>query len=920
MDKGRPFMAKLDALPRKRAYRSLPWVCLASCGMTVLILMVVYALRGIWPFGTDNIAYMDAAQFYLPGYYKLWDVLHGADRNLTWYAGLIESTNISLSTLCDPASWVFFFVARDHVLEAMSLYLAAQMAGVALVTSLVIGLRFPHTDARWQVLLALGYTFSGFVLQYYSNFFWMWTVALFPLLLFSLERLLRDGRYVLFTLVYIYYLTKSVYYVYMVTLYILLFTFGYCLFVLPKAQRGDRLFRLGMSAAAAFGITVYYWMSSSSSIAGTSRFQSNLDSGLLTGFTTWNIPNTRHTVLMLLGMALTAALALMALRHQRQLEPEARKAGRKILWFFAFLMGMLCIPMVFTNIDTAWHFGQYNFFPMRYGYMLPATMLAGAGLILEQDALCPVTLAAPRRPWLHYGLIACLAAALAWAVPTLIGYWQAYGSCFLTTLGKKEYWRYFALYVGCGLLYVGLYLLLFRLKRPYACLAAAAVLLIQLGANTYGMLAPDDDHTYTHEYDPAYLETAESLYDYFSAQDISPLSRAKNVDNSLNAGYPAVAGISALSSVRSANSNLRLGVFQELGYTINYFRILDTGGTVFSDMLLGVDYILSASPLDETLYDHGDVVDGIEVGTARYPGRIGLQFAGGALDDYLELLTLPDRLNALYQAFTGTQDTLAYVPQAELTVQGEGLQTYTLTCQLPETGFLYLASDGMMMNISADGQTVTVPSYLNLDNTVYPAAFNANLLYMGCFDGTVEITFQSAAALTMDDLTLVALDKDMLDSFYASAYYDPDTTVTTDDNSITITLTADQADMYLFLPITADSRWHCTVNGQSVSQSYVLGTLMSLPLEQGENTVTLVRTGYGFRLTRNMCISLACLGLALLWLVLRRFCPAVKALALPPWAQTACWWLFCLVFAAMFAFIYLTPTYYLLTQGTIVTF
>jgi uncharacterized membrane protein YfhO len=513
----------------------------------------------------------------------------------------------------------------------------------------------------------------------------------------------------------------------------------------------------------------------------------------------------------------------------------------------------------------------------------------------------------------------CLAAALVYVVPTLTGYWKEYGSCYLTVLGKTEYWKYFALYVGGGLLFTGLYFLLFHLKRPYATWAVAAVLLVQLGANTYGMIAPNDDHTYTHEYDPAYVESAEALYDYFSARDISPLSRAKNVDNSLNAGYPAIAGISALSSVKSSNSNLRLGVFQELGYTINYFRILDTGGTVFSDMLLGVDYILSASPLDETLYDHGDVVDGIEVGTAKYPGRIGLQFASGALDDYLELLTMPERLNALYQAFTGSQEVLSYTPQATLEAQGEGLQTYTLTCQLPETGFLYLAADGMMMNIAAEGQAITVPSYLNLSNTVYPATFNSNLLYMGCFDGTVEITFQSATALTLEDLTLVALDKDKLDSFYEDAYYDPDTTVTTDESSITITLTADQENMRLFLPITADSRWRCTVNGQAVSQSSVLGTLMSIPLEQGANTITLVRSGYGIWLS-SYKIAFLVLALAVLWLVLRRFCPAVRGLTLPRWAQNASWWLFCLACAAVFAFIYLTPTYYLLTQGTIVTF
>ena len=46
-----------------------------------------------------------------------------------------------------------------------------------------------------------------------------------------------------------------------------------------------------------------------------------------------------------------------------------------------------------------------------------------------------------------------------------------------------------------------------------------------------------------------------------------------------------------------------------------------------------------------------------------------------------------------------------------------------------------MAVNGVAMNITADGQSVAVPSYQNLHNTVYPAAFNANLLSLGLADG-----------------------------------------------------------------------------------------------------------------------------------------------------------------------------------------
>jgi uncharacterized membrane protein YfhO len=897
-------------------------VCLASSGLTVLILSVVYALRGIWPFGTDNVAYVDTAQFYLPDYYSVWDVLHGtATANTNWFAGLIERANANFATFTKPANYVFAFVTRDHVLEALSLYLMVSLVLIALITALVLCLRFPKLRPVWKIALTMAYTFSGFVLQYYANLFWLWIVAIFPLFLFSLERLLRDGKYILYTLLYAYYLHYHIYYAYMVTLYVLVFTLGYCVFLLPRDKRGDRLLRLGLSTLAALGLTAYDWLGSSSSIAGSSRFQSNLDSGLLSGFTTWNLTNTRHTVLMLLGMAFVFVLVLRALVRLKKADAEMRSQGKKPFYFLLYLLVMFALPMVFTNIDTAWHFGQYNFFPMRYGYMLPATLLAAAALCLEQEQSLPPTQDAPKHPGVFYGLAWIAAVALAFVVPAVTDYWKEYGSCFLTALGKVGYLQYFALYIGSALLYAALYGLLFRLKRSQAAYTVCLVLLVQLCFNAYGLVAPSDDHTYTREYDPAYVDKADALYDYFSQQDISPLARAKNVDNSLNAAYPTIAGVSAVSSVNSSNSNLRLGVYQELGYSINYFRILDTGGTVFSDMLLGVDYVLSAQPLDESLYDHGDVVEGIEVGTAKYPGQIGLMFPTGALDDYLDLLTMPQRLNALYQAFTGTQGEISSTPRASLSMEGEGLAVYTLTIDLEEDEFVYLAADGILMNITAQGTDITVPTYENGSNRVYPAAFNNNLLYLGRYEpGTLTVTFQSASALTLDDLTLVALRADRVESFYSDAYFDESMTLETSEDSIAITVTADQEGLSLFLPITYSGRWSATINGEAVSPTYCLGTFMSLPLTQGENVITLVRGSSHLTFGRNLVISLVFLVLCLGWLLWQRFCPRVRSVGLPQPVYTGVWWLFLLVCLGVFGFVYLAPTYYLLTQGTIVTF
>lgn len=913
----------IQAASRKKAFFSALWVCLASCGLTLLLLAAVYALRGIWPFGADNVAYVDTAQFYLPYYYRIWDTLHGASRDVNWFAGLAEAGNAGLSSILYPVNLVFLLVPRDHILEGLSLYLAAYMLLIALIASLVIHIRFRKLTPAWQVVLALCYTFSGYVLQYYSNFSWLGIVAVFPLILLSLERLLREGRYVFYGLVYAYTIFYSVYFTYMVTIYILLFSFAYVLFLLPREQRGDRLLRLGCSTVAAYGVTAPYWIASSASLTVSSRFQSNIDSGLITGLTTWDLTNTRHTILMLLGMALAAALLIRALRRQRLLPEDERIRRIGSIRFFAFLLGALAIPMVFTNIDTAWHFGQYNFFPMRYGFMLPATLLSAAGLSLEEESASPrIPEPGKTRRTLSCAAALAVAAALILLEPRLSAFFREYGACFLTAMDTKIYWRqYIPLLVGCGLLFTALYLILFRQNSRGASLLAAFIVLLQLGVNAYGLIAPSDDHVYTHEYDPAYVEVSDSLYEYFSGQDISPLSRAKNVDSSLNAGYPAIAGVSALSTVSSSNSSLRLGVFRELGYTVNYFRILDVGGTVFSDMLLGVDRILSAAPLDDTLYDDtGVVVDGIHIGLSKYPGAIGLMFPEGALDDYLDILSFPERLNALYRAFTDSSGTLAFRPELSLASEGDGLRTYTLTVSLPEPAFLYLSGEYPILSITADGRDIAVPTYQNIDNIVYPAAFNSNLLYLGRFDaGEATIRFLSSVDIDPDGLNVTALSAERLDSFRRDALLDEDAAVSAGDDRLSLSVNAPRSGLRLFLPLSYRSRWTCTVNGVPVEPQRAIGSLMSVPLQEGSNLVSLAVRPEGLRLSPERSVSLFTLALIAAWLLLRSRLSRRFA-GLPRGVSIAVCALFYAVFAAVMLFLYAAPVVLFLLRGTIVSF
>ena len=223
------------------------------------------------------------------------------------------------------------------------------------------------------------------------------------------------------------------------------------------------------------------------------------------------------------------------------------------------------------------------------------------------------------------------------------------------------------------------------------------------------------------------------------------------------------------------------------------------------------------------------------------------------------------------------------------------------------------------MNITANDRAVAVPSYLNTANTVYPAAFNANLLCLGLFDaGEVSVRFQSPMDIEAAPPELTALSAGRIESFRDDALYDAGTGIAGGEESLTVTLNAPRAGLRLFLPLMFRSGWQCTVNGEPAEAQPVLGTLMSVPLQEGENTVSLVYRPAGIRLSAGLVISLSALALIAAWFVLRRRLPA--GAALPQGLSAAVCVLFLVIFVAVMLFLYAVPTALLLLRGTVVPF
>ncbi|HOO27819.1 MAG TPA: YfhO family protein, partial [Lachnospiraceae bacterium] len=163
--------------------------------LTMVLGSIVLAVKKMFPFGNDTIDYYDMAQQIAAFYYHVYDMLHGEKAFFfDWYTAL--GVNMAMSTSgcsnLSPFNLFFLFVPRDMLLESLSIFNLLKMMCMTFTMYL-----FLHKTYRapyfFKALLSTGYGFCGFVLVLYITNQWMDIAVLFPLILLSLGKLLREG-------------------------------------------------------------------------------------------------------------------------------------------------------------------------------------------------------------------------------------------------------------------------------------------------------------------------------------------------------------------------------------------------------------------------------------------------------------------------------------------------------------------------------------------------------------------------------------------------------------------------------------------------------------------------------------------------------------------------------------------------------
>jgi len=172
---------------------------LAAFLIPTLLMLVLFIIQGIYPFGSRSFLYMDMYHQYMPFFSEFVEKIKaGEGLAYSWNVG-IGSNFLALYVyyLASPLHWLAFLFPKEHLLEFMSYLVIIKIGFCGLTSCFYLQKKF-QTKTPVLVLISCFYAMSGFMAAYNWNIMWLDPVVLLPLILLGLEALVKDGKWVLY--------------------------------------------------------------------------------------------------------------------------------------------------------------------------------------------------------------------------------------------------------------------------------------------------------------------------------------------------------------------------------------------------------------------------------------------------------------------------------------------------------------------------------------------------------------------------------------------------------------------------------------------------------------------------------------------------------------------------------------------------
>ena len=810
--------------------------------ITGAIFLIICKVNSLYPFGNNTIAWCDMRQQFIPLISQFKDVLEGKQSfiyNLS-NAGGMSLFSVYFFFLSSPFSLLVVFVEKSNLANFMNILVMFKLMMCSGTMCFYLKKNYANLNILINISLSLLYTYSIYNLMYYQNVMWLDIVYIFPLLILSLDYLLKKNK----PLPYIILITLTVilnYYIAFMVICFVLFYMGLNFFFKRKENDIKIKIRTFIFASLIGAlISCFSVIPSFIQYLESARGQSIIDSLNNSYFLT----NYETTIPLLLG-----SIVVIPFIFQKNISIDRKNKY--------ILLILLLIPIFIDPINKLWHLGSYQAFPCRFAFMLTF-------LVLD---IVSINFVEVKEEKFSYKHIIGFAISLILII-SLYVFEQNYiakkiqdldqysTTLWGNTTSFEALLRYYLIIGGLVLIIFILYKTkLLNKKLVSINLINLTIVEILFSTSVY-MIPPKNDTT-----------TSQELYSLSEIIDDESFYRVKMNSKMTDINVLGGAGFNSLGHYTSLTSEDYMFTMKKLGYSSYWMEVGTHGGTSFTDALLLNKYTLQ----------YGNNLN-VKYTSENYHFTENKVFPFGIvtssdLSSHQELKE-DTRVNmqelmydTLFNDNTNLHTTYPYSSISNLTIEekdnrtiftpnGTGLINYNISITGKQK--LYFEAFDRYSNSLSEKINEKITVYCNGKYySNYPNKNTNGSLYLGEFNNTnVNVQVRISSSINVSSFNLFSINEELLDYQINSSYK---TEFEVNSSSIKGKITTD-SEQYLFLPISYTDGLQVKINGKYAKCEKVFSTFVAIKLNKGVNDIKITYSQPGLI----SGISLSIIGLCLL--------------------------------------------------------
>lgn len=937
--------------------------------ITLLVMLIVLAAKGIWPFGSNRIDLFDNMQQVAPLYAHLWDAMHGkASIWFDWYTGLGTNVSMSISafSMISPFNIFLYLCPRDYILEFISILTVIKTFVMSVTMYAFINKRYNELSYSVKALFAVVYAFCGYVLLYASCFTpWMDIVALFPLLMMALDVLEKTGKKLFYILMVAVMFIINYYLAAMSLVYILLVGGMYLIFRCDRKQRREKAWDLGIGTFTGIALSAFVLIPVFAQLSQSQR-TGNTDS-LTSQYLSWiSNPTFRsfslgefERIMMFYGIGLFFVIIFTGIHRTMKAAGYKRNTeARKFNWYAISLIVIVIVQAIAEGTNIIWHFGSYNGYTLRNGYIIAFTLICLACAYADE-------VFAYDKPDKIKAVIQAVVTVIACAVMAVV----------YDKLPVNSYVAAFIFFIAVFAVMLILHIVgVVVMRNGYKISIVISLVAVEVFIGAFSMTGPPKFYTYAPYQYGDYVQLAVNATNNLEISE-SPVDRITNPDLSLNANYPLIMKRGSLSSFTAALQKDTQKQTVRWGHSKYFLWALDSGGTVFSDALLHITEAVNVNKLDGSLYTlekqgTGDCEYDLYKANYQLPfamvtnsnislidfnrdyTKLNAISSGDATEnDYNWNTTTKDWIylhNLMYSALSGNSEKLVteygefagakvyQVGESQVedinaasdnsatdrpTQQTHVVKTYKDTIKGRQAVYVSVAdynigtSDANVsqlfrsLTITVNGKQIDIPTIGNVENKYYATDYNNGLIYIGTFtDEEVEVQLDFARPLDNNGdvsvdryiFTMGGIDLDKMSALCAM-YDNKQSEVTYINNSVTVKVNGSKTDNYAIVPIIKSDNWKVTVNGKECETKDIAGLFTGVAVNEGENEI--VFTFSPATKNKALLISVLVLIVMIILMVVNHY----KKICVPEWMKKCAGGIYMFIIAVLAVVMFAVP-------------